>query len=64
MDPKSIANLDPLNLFHVYDVLLDLEEEFNIAPARGPVPFPAGNITAASEEIRRVLEREGLLENG
>ena len=28
------------------------------------IPFPAGNITAASEEIRRVLEREGLLENG
>jgi predicted nucleotide-binding protein len=28
------------------------------------IPFPTGNITAACEEIRRVLEREGLLENG
>ena len=37
MDSKSIAHLDPLNLLHVYDVLLNLEEEYNIAPARGPV---------------------------
>jgi hypothetical protein len=37
VDSKSIAHLDSLNLLHVYDVLLDLEEEFSIAPARGPV---------------------------
>ena len=43
MDSKSIAHLDPLNLLHVYDVLLDLEEEFNVAPARGPLTIRLWN---------------------
>ena len=43
MDSKSIARLDPLNLLAVYDVLLDLEEEFNIASARGSVTIRLWN---------------------
>jgi predicted nucleotide-binding protein len=36
-------------------------EQFSNIEGLGQIRFPAGNITAAFEEIRRVLEREGLL---
>lgn len=38
-------------------------EEFSNVQGLGQIRFPAGNIKAAFEEIRRVLEREGLLED-
>ena len=36
-------------------------EEFSNIQGLGQIRFPAGNIAAAFEEIRRVLEREGLI---
>jgi len=36
-------------------------EEFSNVQGLGQIRFPAGNIAAAFEEVRRVLEREGLL---
>ena len=36
-------------------------EEFSNIHGLGHIPFPRGGIRAASEEIRQVLEREGLL---
>jgi len=38
-------------------------EEFSNINGLGQVRFPKGNITAAFEEIRRVLERENLIED-
>jgi len=37
-------------------------EEFSNIQGLGQIPFPKGNIKAVFEEIRRVLEREGLIE--
>jgi predicted nucleotide-binding protein len=37
-------------------------EEFSNIEGLGQIPFPKGNIKAVFEEIRRVLEREGLIE--
>lgn len=37
-------------------------EEFSNIQGLGQIRFPAGNIEAAFEEVRRVLEREGLVE--
>jgi predicted nucleotide-binding protein len=37
-------------------------EEFSNVEGLGQIRFPKGNIKAAFEEIRRVLEREGLIE--
>lgn len=37
-------------------------EQFSNIDGLGQIRFPSGNITAAFEEIRRVLEREGLIE--
>jgi predicted nucleotide-binding protein len=37
-------------------------EEFSNVHGLGQIRFPAGRINAAFEEVRRVLEREGLLE--
>ena len=37
-------------------------EEFTNISGLGQIRFPAGNISAVFEEVRRVLEREGLLE--
>lgn len=36
-------------------------EEFNNVVGLGQIRFPRGNIAAAFEEVRRVLEREGLI---
>jgi predicted nucleotide-binding protein len=36
-------------------------EEFSNIEGVGQIRFPKGNIVAASEEIRRILEREGIL---
>ncbi len=36
-------------------------EEFPNIEGLGQIRFPAGQIEAAFEEVRRVLEREGLL---
>jgi predicted nucleotide-binding protein len=45
-------------------VLLEDEcEEFSNIEGLGQIRFPKGNISAKFEEIRRVLEREGLIEN-
>ena len=38
-------------------------EEFSNVAGLGQIRFPRGNIAAAFEEVRRVLEREGLLAN-
>jgi len=44
-------------------VLLEEDcEEFSNIHGLGQIPFPKGNIKAVFEEIRRVLEREGLIE--
>lgn len=37
-------------------------EEFSNIHGLGQIRFPKGNIKAIFEEIRRVLEREGLIE--
>ena len=37
-------------------------EEFTNIQGLGQIRFPAGNVRAAFEEIRQVLEREGLVE--
>jgi len=37
-------------------------EEFSNIEGLGQIRFPRGNISAAFEEVRRVLEREGLIE--
>ncbi len=37
-------------------------EEFSNIHGLGQIRFPKGNISASFEEIRRVLEREGLIE--
>jgi len=37
-------------------------EEFSNIHGLGQIQFPKGNIAAKFEEIRRVLEREGLIE--
>jgi predicted nucleotide-binding protein len=37
-------------------------EEFSNIKGLGHIRFPKGNISACFEEIRRVLEREGLIE--
>jgi predicted nucleotide-binding protein len=37
-------------------------EEFSNIEGLGQIRFPKGNVTAVFEEIRRVLEREGLIE--
>ena len=37
-------------------------EEFSNVQGLGQIRFPAGDISAKFEEIRRVLEREGLVE--
>jgi predicted nucleotide-binding protein len=37
-------------------------EEFSNINGLGQIKFPKGNITAAFEDIRRVLERENLIE--
>lgn len=42
-------------------VLEDGCEEFSNIVGLGQIRFPKGNITACFEEVRRVLEREGLL---
>jgi predicted nucleotide-binding protein len=42
-------------------ILEDGCEEFTNIEGLGQIRFPAGNITAAFEEVRRVLEREGIL---
>ena len=43
-------------------VLLEEDcEEFSNIAGLGQIPFPRNNISAAFEEIRRVLEREGVL---
>ena len=39
-------------------------EEFSNIEGLGQIRFPKGNIKAAFEEIRQVLEREGLIEGG
>jgi predicted nucleotide-binding protein len=39
-------------------------EEFSNIEGLGQIRFPKGNIAAAFEEVRRVLEREGLAEEG
>jgi predicted nucleotide-binding protein len=39
-------------------------EEFTNISGLGQIRFPAGNISAVFEEVRRVLEREGVLEAG
>ena len=38
-------------------------EEFSNIEGLGQIRFPKGNIQAVFEEIRRVLEREGLIES-
>lgn len=38
-------------------------EEFSNIEGLGQIRFPKGNISAAFEEIRQVLERECLIEN-
>ncbi|MBS1856152.1 MAG: nucleotide-binding protein [Acidobacteria bacterium] len=38
-------------------------EEFSNVQGLGQIRFPKGNIKAIFEEIRRVLEREGLVES-
>jgi predicted nucleotide-binding protein len=42
-------------------VLEDGCKEFSNIQGLGQIRFPSGNISAAFEEIRLVLEREGLL---
>lgn len=37
-------------------------QEFSNINGLGQIRFPAGNIGAASEDVRRVLEREGFLD--
>ena len=37
-------------------------EEFSNIQGLGQIRFPAGNISAAFEEIRQVLEREEIIE--
>jgi predicted nucleotide-binding protein len=37
-------------------------QEFSNVHGLGQIRFPAGNIAASFEEVRRVLEREGFLE--
>ena len=37
-------------------------EEFSNIQGLGPIRFPKGNISAKFEEIRQVLEREGVIE--
>lgn len=45
-------------------VLLEDEcEEFSNIEGLGQIRFPKGNISAVFEDIRRVIEREGLIEN-
>ena len=36
-------------------------EEFSNIAGRGQIRFPAGNISAVFEEVRRVVEREGFV---
>jgi predicted nucleotide-binding protein len=36
--------------------------EFSNIAGLGQIRFPAGNISAKFEEVRRVLEREGLID--
>ena len=43
-------------------LLEDGYEEFSNIHGLGQIRFPTGDITAAFEEIRRVLEREGVIE--
>jgi predicted nucleotide-binding protein len=43
-------------------ILEDSCEEFSNIQGLGQIQFPKGNIKAVFEEIRRVLEREGLIE--
>lgn len=38
-------------------------EEFSNIQGLGQIRFPAGNIAACFEDIRRVLEREGVINN-
>ena len=38
-------------------------EEFSNIEGLGQIRFPKGNIAASFEEVRRVLEREGIIEN-
>jgi predicted nucleotide-binding protein len=38
-------------------------EQFSNIEGLGQIRFPTGNISAAFEEVRRVLEREGLIES-
>jgi predicted nucleotide-binding protein len=45
-------------------VLEDSCEEFSNIEGLGQIRFPAGNIKAAFEEVRQVLEREGLTSSG
>lgn len=47
--------------------IIMLEEgcaEFSNVAGLGQIRFPRGNISAAFEEVRRVLEREGLIDGG
>jgi predicted nucleotide-binding protein len=37
-------------------------EQFSNIEGLGQIRFPQGNISAVFEEVRRVLEREGLIE--
>lgn len=37
-------------------------EEFSNIQGLGQLRFPVGNITASFEDVRRVLEREGLID--
>jgi hypothetical protein len=43
-------------------VLEDGCEDFSNIHGVGQIRFPQGNVAAAFEEIRQVLEREGLIE--
>lgn len=75
-DEQADAKLHPrLNVVHEAGLfqgrlgftkaIILLEEgcgEFSNVEGLGQIPFPKGNIKAAFEEIRRVLEREGLIE--
>ena len=45
-------------------LLEDSCQQFSNIMGLGQIRFPKGNIEAAFEEIRKVLEREGLLQPG
>lgn len=45
-------------------ILEDGCEEFSNVQGLGQIRFPKGNIKAAFEDVRRVLEREGLIPEG